>query len=221
MYDGLDIALRDSSQVVTASRRLARVLRKEYAAQRVLAGDSVWQTPVIHAWTDWMSELINTHGDQNALPTVITPHQSRILWERCIRREISDPLLNIGMLARQSGDAWGRLQEWQVSVAECQRYARNRDQRLFAAAANNYQSILEREFWVDEPGIANVAIELIRTNGVTIPQRLTLAGFDRLSPLQQAILDAYIEAGGELGEPMAKVRVAAEAQFDLCREQRC
>ena len=124
MYDWLDIALRDSSQVITASRRLARVLRKEYATQRVLAGDTVWPTPVIRAWTDWMADLISTHGDQNSLPTVISAHQSRILWERCLRREISDPLLNIGMLARQSRDAWSRLQEWRVTVAECLQHAR-------------------------------------------------------------------------------------------------
>ena len=219
MYDWLDSALHDSSQVITASRRLARVLRKEYAAQRVSAGDTVWPTPVIQAWTDWMSDLINTHGDQKSLPTVITSHQSRILWERCLRREISDPLLNIGMLARQSRDAWSRLQEWRVSVAECQQHARNRDQRLFAAAANNYQSILEREFWVDEPGIANVAIKLISEKSVAIPKRLTLAGFDRVSPLLQALLDAYAEAGGKLEAVAGSVRATAETQLSLCRPQ--
>jgi ATP-dependent helicase/nuclease subunit B len=219
MYDWLDIALRDSSQVITASRRLARVLRKEYAAQRVLAGDTVWPTPVIQAWTDWMADLIRTHGDQNSLPTVITAHQSRILWERCLRREISDPLLNIGMLARQSRDAWSRLQEWQVSVAECQQHVRNRDQGLFAAAANNYQSILEREFWVDESGIAKVAIELIHAKSVAIPKCLTLAGFDRVSPLLQALLDAYIEAGGELSELAGNVRATSETQILLYRPE--
>lgn len=215
MYEWLDSALSDSSHVITASRRLARVLRKEFAAQRVLAGDSVWPTPVIQAWTDWLSELINTHGDQNALPAVITSHQSRILWERCLRREISDPLLNIGMLGRQSRDAWNRLQEWQVSVAECQQHARSRDQRLFAAAANHYQLLLERESWIDESGIANVAIDLIGNKSVKIPRRLTLAGFDRVPPLLQALLDAYSEAGGALGRAAVAARVAPETQFSL------
>jgi len=216
MYDWLDIALRDSSQVITASRRLARVLREEYAARRVLAGDTVWPTPVIQAWTDWMSDLISAHGDQNSLPTVISSHQSRILWERCLRREISDPLLNLGMLARQSRDAWSRLQEWRVSVAECELHACSRDQRLFAAAAKNYQSILERESWVDEYGIANVAIELISTKSVAIPKRLTLAGFDRVSPLLKTLLDAYTHAGGEYGEIAANVRPVSASRFSLC-----
>ncbi len=216
MYDWLDTALHDSSQVITASRRLARVLRKEYAAQRVLAGDTVWPTPVIQSWTDWTSELVSMHGDQNVLPIVITSHQSRILWERCLRREISDPLLNIGMLARQSRDAWNRLQEWRVSVADCQKHARNRDQRLFAAAANSYQSILEREAWVDETGMTNVAIELIRSKSVAIPRKLTLAGFDRVSPLFQALLDAYTEAGGETERLTDDGCATSETQLSLC-----
>jgi probable DNA repair protein len=119
------------------------------------------------------------------------------------------------MLARQSRDAWSRLQEWRVSVAACQQYARSRDQRLFAAAANNYQSILERESWVDEPAIANVAIKLIGAKSVDIPRRLTLAGFDRVSPLLQTLLDAYSDAGGELGEVAASVRTS-DSQFSVC-----
>ena len=215
MYLWLDSALSESSQVVTASRRLARVLRQEYAQQRVLAGDTVWQTPVIQAWTDWISELVNMHGEQLSLPTVITPHQSRILWERCLRREINDPLLNVGMLARQSRDAWNRLREWQVSIAECQQYARSKDQRLFAAAANSYQSILERESWVDESGLAQIAIDLISTNSMAIPRRMTLAGFDRVPPLLQTLLDAYADAGGEL-LGLEKHARAAAAQVSCC-----
>ncbi len=198
MYDWLDTASPDSSHVVTASRRLARTLRQEFAAQRIAAGDRVWPTPVILAWNDWVAELLSTHGDQNALPIVISTHQSRVLWERCLRREIKNPLLNIGMLARQSRDAWNRLQEWRVSVADCQQYARSGDQRLFAAAANNYQSILQRESWVDEPGLVQVAIDLIRSSRVAIPSKLTLAGFDRVSPLLQGLLDAYTKVGGEI-----------------------
>ncbi len=216
MYDWLDTALGDSSQVITGSRRLARVLRKEYATQRVLAGDTVWPTPVVQAWTDWTTALVGTHGDQNSLPTVITSHQSRILWERCLRREISDPLLNIGMLARQSRDAWSRLQEWRVSIADCQKHARNRDQRLFAVAANSYQSILERENWVDEAGMTNVAIQLISSKSVAIPKKLTLAGFDRVSPLLQALLDAYAEVGGKIEQLTEGVRATTAVQLSLC-----
>jgi len=196
MYDWLDRAVGDSSQVITGSRRLARVLRAEHAAQQFAAGKTVWPSPAILSWQDWLAELVASSNDQAELPTAITSHQSRILWERCLSREINDPLLNVAMLARQSREAWNRLQEWQVPLGECQRQARNRDQRLFAKVASNYESILEREGWVDESGIANLAIGLLNAASVTTPSRLTLAGFDRVSPQLEAVLEKIRAAGG-------------------------
>jgi len=156
----------------------------------------VWPSPAILSWQDWLAELVASSSDQVDLPTTITSHQSRILWERCIRREINDPLLNVAMLARQAREAWNRLQEWRVPLGECQRQARNRDQRLFAKVASNYQSILEREGWVDESGIASLAIDLLDAASVTIPTHLTLAGFDRVTPQLKAVLEKVRAAGG-------------------------
>jgi len=138
MSDWLDAALSNSSQVVTASRRLARSLQAEFARQRMAAGARAWESPQILSWHDWLSRLI-ADGDVLAdVPVPISSHQSRILWERCLQREVPDPLLNMGVLARQCRDTWSRLHEWRIELAECQRAARSRDQRLFARAALAY-----------------------------------------------------------------------------------
>ena len=194
MYDWLDAALRDSSQVLTASRRLARVLKAEYSDQKLAAGELAWRSPSIQSWRDWLTTLLKSAIDQELLPTLINSYQSRCLWERCLRREISDPLMNIAMLARQSRDSWMQLQEWCVPLRECRQQARNRDQQMFANVANSYQSILDREGWIDEAGLANLAAELICQKQVAVPARLTIAGFDRLTPQLEALLDALRDA---------------------------
>ena len=190
MYDWLNDALRDSSQVITASSRLARILRAEHSNQKLTAGDLAWRSPAIQSWKEWLASLIASAEDQASLPTSINSYQSKCLWERCLRREIGDPLINIAMLARQSRDSWLRLQEWRVPLRDCQQQARNRDQQLFATVANSYQSILDREAWVDESGHANLAVDLICQGRVAVPARVTLAGFDRLTPQLTAVLDA-------------------------------
>jgi len=194
MYDWLDAALRDSSQVLTASRRLVRVLKAEYSDQKLAAGKLAWRSPSIQSWRDWLTTLLKTAKDQELLPTSINSYQSRCLWERCLRREVSDPLMNIAMLARQSRDSWMQLQEWRVPLRECRQQARNRDQQMFANVANSYQSILDREGWIDEAGLANLATELICQGQVTVPARLTIAGFDRLTPQLEVLLDALRNA---------------------------
>ena len=194
MYDWLNDALRDSSQVITASSRLARVLKAEYSNQKLATGDLAWRSPAIQSWKEWLASLIASAEDQVSLPTSINSYQSKCVWERCLRREIGDPLINIAMLARQSRDSWLRLQEWCVPLRDCQQRARNRDQKMFATVASSYQSILDREGWVDESGYANLAVELICEGRVAVPARINLAGFDRLTPQLTAVLNALGDA---------------------------
>jgi hypothetical protein len=108
MYDWLNEALQDSSQVITANRRLARVLTERYAEQQVASGLSAWRSPAIVSWQDWLQELLATAELSRTLPTRLNTHQSRVLWERCLRREVSSPLLNIAALVRQAKEAWAR-----------------------------------------------------------------------------------------------------------------
>jgi hypothetical protein len=57
MYDWLTGALQDSSQVVTANRRLAKVLTEHYAQLQLDAGRKAWRSPDILAWPDWLMQL--------------------------------------------------------------------------------------------------------------------------------------------------------------------
>jgi probable DNA repair protein len=190
MYAWLADALSDSSQILTANRRLARVLAGEFGRQQIQSGNKSWRSPSISSWQDWLDELLCTAKHQQSLPTRINGHQSRVLWERCLRREISDPLLNIGLLVRQSRDAWSRLYEFGVPIDECRQAAQGNDQRIFARAAAGYQSILDREHWVDDAGVADLVANLVRDGQVTLPARVTTAGFDRIVPQAQKVLDA-------------------------------
>jgi len=195
MYDWLTDALRDSSQIVTASRRLARQLATEYGQQQQASGNLAWQSPAVYAWQDWMTALLGSAEGSDALPTRINTHQSRVLWERCLRREINDPLLNVSMLVRQSRDAWTRLREFLVPLDECERAAQGKDQRIFARAAASYVSILSRENWIDEASIADLVTNLVRSGRIELPPRLTVAGFDRVVPQVSRLLEVASNAG--------------------------
>ncbi|MDH5303070.1 MAG: PD-(D/E)XK nuclease family protein [Gammaproteobacteria bacterium] len=199
MPDWLDAALRDSSQVVTASRRLARSLQVEYSKARIAAGATAWKSPEILHWQDWLSRYIADSDGLADLPARITVQQSRILWEQCVQREVPDPLLNIGMIVRQCRETWNRLLEWRIQLSECQRAARNRDQRLFARVADAYRSILRREHWIDDAGMAELALQQILSGRAKPAGKLTLAGFDRLTPQQQSVVAAIAKLGSTIG----------------------
>ena len=198
MYDWLPDALGDSSQVVTASGRLSRALATEFGRQQIAAGKTAWRSPAISSWQDWLGECLADAAALDDQPTRINSHQSQLLWERCLARETSDPLLNLAALVRQVRDTWVRLHEWRVTIDACASSGVGQDQRLFVRAARNYQSILKREHWVDDSGLTELLIRLIRAGQVSVPRKLVLAGFDRIVPQVQGVLDVLQEAGSSI-----------------------
>ncbi len=195
MYEWLTDALQGPSTVVTANRRLARVLQEEFTHRQLRAGVTAWQSPEIRAWHDWLPDLLLKASNQAALPTRINQHQSQLLWERCLGKEIGDSATGITNLVRLARDAWQRLADWRVGIRELARSAQSDDQRLFAAAAGRYLGILEREGWVDDAGLPALADALIRSGRIPVDRRVTFAGFDRERPAVVSIQAAFAESG--------------------------
>ncbi len=190
MYDWLAGALDDSAQLVTASRRLARVLRQEFGGQQLAAGRTAWRTPQILALPDWLASLLATTTDGHDVPVRITADQGRLIWEQCLRQEIRDPLFNVGRLAHEASDTWTRLCEWRVRLEDCEQEAHGRDKRLFLRAAYRYTATLQAHNWVDRAGLPGLVTEMVSARRIAVPVRVTFAGFDRIVPAVQALLDA-------------------------------
>lgn len=195
MYEWLSDALQGPSTVITANRRLARVLQQEFARQQVQSGKSAWESPAIFAWQDWLALTVQSASNQRELPTRLNTHQSQFLWERSLLKELGDSAAGISSLVRLCRDSWQRMADWQVPIREVARSALNHDHRLFAAVAGRYLGILERESWVDDAGLGRLADRLLRTGDARCPGRVTFVGFDRTRPVVSAIRDS-MESGG-------------------------
>jgi len=198
MYGWLTDALDDSSCLVTANHRLARELQAAWGAIQVAAGHTAWRTPEVQAWQGWLGSIASSADKQLDVPTRINAHQSQLLWERCLRKELGDGVTGIPSLVRLSRDTWQRLADAQVSIREVARSTRSDDQRLFAAAAGRYLSVLEKEHWVDDAGLAALALDLIRTQRVVLKGRYVFVGFDRARPAVTALQAALADAGCEI-----------------------
>ncbi len=195
MTDWLAQTLDAGAEIVTANRRLARHLVAVHATQQVARGSSVWRTPAIYAWPDWLTRLVDGAAATLDLPARISPAQSEVLWERALRRQVDDPLLRTGMLVRQMQAAWDRLRTWRVPLAECQEAARSADQHLFVRVATEYASLLAGERWVDDAGMPELAMQLVAARDTPVPRRVTFAGFDRITPAASDLLKFLREAG--------------------------
>jgi hypothetical protein len=195
MYDWLADALAGDATVVTANRRLARVLQQEFADRQIAAGHQAWSSPRILSWPDWLDALLREAGGQEDLPIRINPHQSALLWDRCLRKEIQAEAIGITNLVRLAKDSWQRLADWCVGIREVARQAQSSDQRAFAAAAGRYAALLQHQGWVDDAGVAGLVCELLEAGRTRVTGNITFAGFDRSRPIIERIRQ-ILEQGG-------------------------
>ncbi len=195
MYPWLKDAIARDAVIITASRRLARELQSAFAGQQLAAGRLSWVTPSILFWSDWCKRQLQAAADPAELPVTIDSFSSAILWERCIRKHAPSGLPAMSGVIRQARESWQRLNDWQVPLAAIVKSARSQDERLFAAAATDYQSLLASASWTDREGITRLVTHLLESNLANIPQEVVLAGFDRYSPAVTAVMDALATAG--------------------------
>lgn len=202
MYDWLPGALDGTAAVITANRRLARVLKQEYAARQVEAGVLAWESPRIHAWPDWLDVQLRGASRQEELPTRINNYHSTLLWDRCLRKELGEDAVGVGNLVRLARDSWQRLADWNVTIRGVARTALSADHKTFAAAAGRYLGLLERESWIDDAGLAALVADLIANGRIAATGRYTFAGFDREKPAASRIRQRLEEAGCTVADVM-------------------
>jgi probable DNA repair protein len=198
MYDWLRDAFDRPATVITANRRLARVLQQEYAVQQRSAGLEAWESPRILAFPDWLDTALRDAAGQEDVPTRINHYHSTLLWDRCLRKELGDDASGIGNLVRLSRETWQRLADWRVTIKDVARSAQSPDQRIFATAAGRYLGVLERSHWVDDAGMASIVADLIEQRRLSVEGRYTFAGFDRDKPSISRIRKSLAETGCEI-----------------------
>jgi probable DNA repair protein len=195
MYPWLKDVITRDAVIITASRRLARELQSAHARQQQEAGVLTWVTPSIFFWNDWCRQQLDAVAEPLALPVPIDNFSSSILWERCLRKHLPDSLPALSGVIRQARDAWQRLNDWKVPLATLRASARSPDEQMFAAAAADYQALLQSASWTDQEGIPGIVTGLISRQEVGVPKQAVFAGFDRFSPAVTAVIEALTTAG--------------------------
>ena len=193
-YSWLDSKAVEEAVVVTASRRLAREIRRQHNQAKQDSGQLAWPTPQIFFINDWIRRLLD-ESDGDHLRYRLDSHSSSVLWARSIRRVLEDDLPGFSGLVRQFKQTWSRLHAWRVPLVEIERSAFTRDQRLFAIAAKHYRNALNKNRWTDDATQIDVAVDELEQRRIALPKRLIVVGFDRMTPAIRRLLTAVENVG--------------------------
>ena len=179
--------------IVCANTRLARRLYLRHAQEQLRQNKRAWESPDILPWQTWLRRCRDYRDDHDE--TVLSGEQENVLWQQIIE---SSPhrhhLLQTSAVATQAAAAWQSLKAYQAPVFP-EDIPLNEDAAAFKLWAEEFRSQCRRNRWADSASLADTLPGASAINENVTGGKLTLVGFDRLTPQQQALFDT-LRAGG-------------------------
>lgn len=178
--------------ILCATARLAQSLRRAPPS----ATAQVWRTPRALTPAQWLAGLADEARLTGIadLPQALDPFAEQLLWEQVIAASLDGAaaLFDIRGMAASAAEAHALCQVWQLApggamaAEECRRFA----QWLQAFVQRCRQA-----HWRDVAGLHLAVIGLIEAGAFVLPERVTLLGFDRPSPLEKRLAAALNNQG--------------------------
>lgn len=193
---GMDVSLfpliASGGTVLTANRRLARELVRQYDQQQLSAGVAVWRSPAIFSLSAWMVRQLQLLRRETDL---LDESQLQHSWEQVIAADpetVRRDLLQLPQAARRAQEAHLLLEEYQCGF---DRADGDEDQIAFLRWRKAWQERAGREGWLDRGAALRLVSESIAAGALAVPERMVLAGFDDLVPAVATLIDALASRG--------------------------
>jgi probable DNA repair protein len=200
MHEGSFRAIESGATVITASRRLARVLTQQFHARQREQGRSVWNTPDILPLDAFLRRSWSNHvGRGEPCGTLLDPLQEQVVWEQVIRESpAGDSLLRLPETAQHAMEAWQLMQAYRLPLDG--RFEASDDWAAFAAWSRAFRNRCSANNWLEGARLPDVVA------GISNPEQLLLAGFDELTPQQSDLFEtlgakADVESHSHQSEP--------------------
>lgn len=152
-------SVKSTTALIVPTRSLANSLGERVARYQINLGKSVWATPTIVVWADYLRLLWQLNRDaiarQCGAVNLISASQASLLWAQVIensRRGESDlTLLNVQQTTKAAQRSWKVMHDWQIQTTALEQdHVADTDQ--FVAWAEAYQVLLDKRGLIDESG---------------------------------------------------------------------
>src|ERR671915_943094 len=107
--------LPGSGTLVTSTRRLSGDLLRRYHAQKLKGGLTIWETPDIVPWSDWIERCWQGSQSLDDARLLLSPLQAQTVWRHVIGDSAeAKALLQIEATAQLAAEAWDLLHQWRL-----------------------------------------------------------------------------------------------------------
>jgi ATP-dependent helicase/nuclease subunit B len=190
-------AIENGDTVITSTARASRALRRSYGEAQRSQGREAWQSPDILDWDSWLNRLWQKRlrsGDETRL--LLTTLQEQQIWVRVVKPAIEGRrLISVLGVAELAQQAYALLCTYRALDFLSGERAAGPDVESFREWARAFKHLCSREEWLSRSELPLVLGEAVIANQVEATTPLLLTGFDRITPAQQYLLDAFLQKG--------------------------
>ncbi len=187
-----------SQLILCATARLSRGLQLHYQQQLSLRQTN-WQTPQIMTMQQWLNQLtqqalLANELDSRTFPALyLNAITEKILWQQAIQSSIQKhqlaELFDIASLADAAMQANQLLIEWQVNDEYLNRYFQTVETRQFLRWRQAFQALCAQNNALESARLLALQADILANYALPLPEAIELAGFDRITPLEQRLID--------------------------------
>ncbi len=191
--------LEKGYSLLTPTMRMSRVLSNQYAIYRLNSGALAWESADILPWQTWLHRFWENYSiGRSDVPVYLNSAQQQSIWLQIIESSTyAAHILQAQNVARQAMQAWELSHLWNIPLFPDEVYI-NHDVRAFQIWANDYQTLCERNNWVDDACVPGILMQNLKEDETAINMKLALIGHDNLLPQQLSLLEALKQKGAEV-----------------------
>jgi probable DNA repair protein len=211
--DIVDDALDRGATVITANQRTARTLLHGFERRQRAAGATFWQPPTVLAWDAWTASLWRRMLlDGHVASLLLSPAQEHQVWRSIIANDSASDatwssLETVDALAGMAADAWSLLSAYRAHPRLRSPGGNDNtgDTRAFLRWAQAFRRRCQSDGYLAQADIEETLLHALGTQETPespATQRLSigttellLAGFDKMTPVQTALLAALRDTG--------------------------
>jgi ATP-dependent helicase/nuclease subunit B len=215
--DDLLAAAADGALVLTATRRLARRLRRLYDRGQAAAGRRAWPTPAIYSGDAWLQLTADRLGDGWRL---LTSAASRRLWETIVAADgagSAQELLQGSATARAAEEAHALLVEF---GGDPHAFPLTGEHAALLRWRRLYVERLRQEGWLDRSSLPQTIVAAVAAGRLPLPSAVFFAGFDDLPPRFRRLARAFSERGAVCREIACAGRTSTQPLRLTCADSR-
>jgi ATP-dependent helicase/nuclease subunit B len=217
-------AIEDGGTVIASSARAARALRRLHGEAQRNRGLEAWRAPDILDWDSWLSRLWQRRlrsGSETRL--LLTKLQEQQVWVRLVKPAIEGRrLISVPGVAELAQQAYALLCAYGALDFLSGEKLAGPDVESFRKWAHGFEHQCRQEDWLSRARLPLVLREAVLAGQVEATQRLVLTGFDRITPAQRELIEAYRDRGhdvvmaeaAEVSPPQTNLLVEADDKRD-------